>query len=97
MVDRMVSWAVLSIKTGISVDARTRLWHLSTKCAVWVDTTVSLRFLPLKRVSLMDRTQQMREFGDLAWGTKQRSEPFDVARAACFERLAGVFASRVAC
>ena len=33
--------------------------------------------------------------GDLARGTKQRSEPFDVARAVCFERLAGVFASRV--
>ena len=31
--------------------------------------------------------------GDWARGTKQRSEPFG---AACFERLAGVFASRVA-
>ena len=48
------SWAVLSMKTRISVDARTRLWHLSTKCAVWVDTTASLRFLPSKRVTLMD-------------------------------------------
>ena len=48
------SWAVLSMKTRISVDARTRLWHLSTKCAVWVDTTVSLMFLPSKRVTLMD-------------------------------------------
>ena len=36
----------------------------------------------------------MRKFGDLARGTKQRSEPFGVARAACFERLAGTFASR---
>ena len=26
-------------------------------------------------------------------GTKQRSEPFGVARAACFEQLAGLFAS----
>ena len=59
------------MKTRISVDARTRLWHLSTKCAVWVDTTASLRFLPSKRVTLIDRTQQMREFGDLARGTKQ--------------------------
>ena len=33
---------------------------------------------------------------DLARGTKQRSAPFGVARVACFERLASVFASRVA-
>ena len=81
------------MKTRISVDARTRLWHLSTKCAVWVDTTASLRFLPSKRVTLIDWTQQMRKFGDLARGRKQRSEPFG---AACFERPAVIFASCVA-
>ena len=42
--------------------------------------------------------QTQTEIGSRGWtkGTKQRSEPFGVARAACFERLAGVFASRVA-
>ena len=43
--------------------------------------------------------QPLTEIESRGWtkGTKQRSEPFGVARAACFERLAGVFASRVAC
>ena len=39
--------------------------------------------------------QPLTEIDSRGWakGTKQRSEPFG---AACFERLAGVFASRVA-
>ena len=42
--------------------------------------------------------QPLTEIDSRGWtkGTKQRSEPFGVARAACFERLAGVFASRAA-
>lgn len=42
--------------------------------------------------------QSLTEIDSRGWtkGTKQRSEPFGVARAACFKRLAGVFASRVA-
>ena len=43
--------------------------------------------------------QPLTEIDSRDWtkGTKQRSEPFGMARAVCFERLAGVFASRVAC
>ena len=43
--------------------------------------------------------QPLTEIDSRGWtkGTKQRSEPFGAARAACFELLAGVFASRVAC
>ena len=42
--------------------------------------------------------QPLTEIDSRGWtkGTKQRSEPFGAARAACFERLAGIFASRVA-
>ena len=41
--------------------------------------------------------QSLTEIDSRGWtkGTKQRSEPFGVARVACFERLAGIFASRV--
>lgn len=43
--------------------------------------------------------QPLTEIDSRGWtkGTKQRSEPFGVARAVCFERLAGIFASRDAC
>ena len=43
--------------------------------------------------------QPLTEIDSRGWtkGTKQRSEPFGAARAACVERLAGVFASRNAC
>ena len=37
MMDRMGGWAVLSMKTGISVDARTKLRLLSTKIVILVD------------------------------------------------------------
>ena len=43
--------------------------------------------------------QPLTEIDSRGWtkGTKQRNEPFGAACAACFERLAGVLASRVAC
>ena len=66
------------MKTGISVNARTKLRLLSTKIDVLVDR-------PRLKSSL-----------EIGLGAQsRRSEPIGVARAACFERLAGVFARRV--
>ena len=37
LVDRTFGLAVISMKRGISVDTRAKLWHLSIKRAVLVD------------------------------------------------------------